>query len=167
MQKLGSVDLSVPAAYSMTGVLTSRGTATIVGNTVKLRSLNLAFLHWFTVKVTATAACSPSTGNVWSAAGQDRSRLHRIVVPAGHAAELSDDGRDGRLLARVHHGRQPADTGPDATISSVTSDPGGPPLQVGTYDGANNLITGGSPVSISMAIDQQPRRRRPLPGHRR
>ncbi len=54
VQKLGSADLSVPAAYSITSVLTSRGTATVVGNTVKLRSLNLAFLHAFTVKVTAT-----------------------------------------------------------------------------------------------------------------
>ena len=94
MQKLGSVNLSVPAAYSITGVLTSRGTATIVGNTVKLRSLNLAFLHWFTVKVTATAACSAEHGE--RLVGRWRRRAPTspassflLVTPPSHP----DDGR--------------------------------------------------------------------------
>ena len=86
LQKLGSADLSVPAAYSITGVLTSRGTATVVGNTVKLRGLNLSFLHSFTVKVTATAACSPSTGNVWSAAAKTAAnftgKAFLLITPA-------------------------------------------------------------------------------------
>jgi hypothetical protein len=156
VQKLGSVDLSVPAAYSITGALTSRGTATIVGNTVKLRSLNLAFLHWFTVKVTATAACSPSTGNVWSAAAKTGAYFtgssFLLITPPSHRMTAVT----GACSLAFITGRQPADTGPDATISSVASNPDGPPLQVGTYDGASNLITGGSPVSISMAIDDNP-----------
>ena len=123
---------------------------------MKLRSLNLAFLHWFTVKVTATAACSPSTGNVWSAAAKTGAAFTGSSFLLLTPPSYPHDDRDGRLLARVRPGRQPADTGPDATISSVASDPGGPPLQVGIYDGANNLITGGSPVPISMAIDDNP-----------
>jgi hypothetical protein len=156
VQKLGSADLSVPTAYSITGVLTSRGTATVVGNTVRLRSLNLAFLHSFTVKVTASAACSPSTGNIWSAAAKTGASFtgsaFLLVTPPSHRSSAVTGACSLAFIA----GRQPADTGPDATISSVASDPEGPPLQVGAYDGASNLLTGGSPISISMAIGNNP-----------
>ena len=162
VQKLGSVDLSVPAPYSITGVLTSRGTATFVGNTVKLRSLNLAFLHWFTVKVTATAACSPSLGNVWSAAAKTGAAFTGSAFLLVTPPIFRTTAVTGACSLAFIAGRQPADTGPDATISSVASDPGGPPLQVGIYDGANHLITGGSPVSGVDGDRQQPRRRHPL-----
>jgi hypothetical protein len=152
--KLGSANLSVPTAYSITGVLTSRGTATVVGNTVQLRNLNLAFLHSFTVKVTATAACSASAGNVWSAAAKTAANFtgnaFLLITPAN---KRSSAVTGACSLAFV---TQPADTGPGAVISSVTFDPDGPSVQVGVFDGANNLRTGGAPVLISMAIGTNP-----------
>ena len=93
LQKLGSADVAVPPAYSITSVLTSKGTATVVGNTVKLRNLNLSFLKSFTVKVTAVAACSPGAGNVWSAR-EDRRQLHGCSVPAAEPVEPSLDRGD-------------------------------------------------------------------------
>jgi hypothetical protein len=108
------------------------------------------------VKVTATAACSPSTGNVWSAAAKTGAAFigsaFLLITPPSHRTTAVT----GACSLAFITGRQPADTGPDATISSVASDPDGPPLQVGTYDGASNLITGGSPVSISMDIGNNP-----------
>ena len=154
LQKMGSADLSVPAALAITGVVTSRGTYSVVGNTVKLRNLNLALLHSFTVKVTATAACTPSTGNVWSAAAKTGAAFtgsaFLLLTPSSYRSVAVTGSCSLAFVA------QPADTGPDATITSVASDPGGPPVQVGVYDGANNLKTGGSPVLISMAIDANP-----------
>lgn len=97
LQKLGSADLSVPAAYSITSVLTSRGTATVVGNTVQLRSLNLAFLHSFTVKVTATASFTPSVGNVWSAAAKTGAdftgSLFLLLTPTSRRTSAVTAGR--------------------------------------------------------------------------
>ncbi len=154
LQKMGSADLSVPAAFAITGVVTSRGTFSVIGNTVKLRNLNLALLHSFTVKVTATAACSPSAGNVWSAAAKTGAGFtgsaFLLLTPSSHRSVAVTGSCSLAFVA------QPADTGPGATITSVASDPGGPPVQVGVYDGANNLKTGGSPVMISMAIDANP-----------
>jgi hypothetical protein len=156
LQKLGSADLSVPAAYSITGVLSSRGTATVVGNTVKLRNLNLSFLRSFTVKVTANAACAPSASNVWSAAAKTGAnftgKAFLLLTPLSKRSSTVT----GTCSLAFVEGRQPADTGPDATITSLASDPGGPPVQVGVYDGASNLLSGGSPISISMAIGNNP-----------
>ncbi len=138
VQKLGSVDLSVPAAYSITGVahLTRHGHRRRQHREAAEPEPRLpALVHG---QGHGDRGVLAEHGQRLVGGGEDGRRLHRIVVPAGHAADLSHDGRDGRLLARVHHGRQPADTGPDATISSVASDPDGPPLQVGIYDGANN-----------------------------
>ena len=154
VQKLGSADVSVPANLAITSVTTSRGTVSVVGQTVKLRNLNLAWLKWFTVKVTATAACSPSASNVFSAAAKTGAgftgyAFFLLTAPSYRSVAITGSCS----LAFV---AQPADTGPDATISSVASDPDGPPVQVGVYDGANNLKTGGSPVTISMAIDANP-----------
>ena len=154
LQKMGSADLSVPSALAITGVVTSRGTVSVVGNTVKLRNLNLALLHSFTVKVTATAACTPSVGNVWTAAAKTGAAFtgsaFLLLTPPSYRSVAVTGSCSLAFVA------QPADTGPDATITSVASDPGGPPVQVGVYDGANNLKTGGSPVTISMAIDANP-----------
>ncbi len=41
VQKLGSADITVPAALAITGATTTRGTVSVVGQTVKLRNLNL------------------------------------------------------------------------------------------------------------------------------
>ena len=135
-------------------VITSRGTVSVVGQTVKLRNLNLAWLHSFTVKVTATAACAPSASNVWSAAAKTGAGFTGsaffLLTPSSYRSVAITGSCSLAFVA------QPADTGPDATISSVASDPDGPPVQVGVYDGANNLKTGGSPVTISMAIDTNP-----------
>jgi hypothetical protein len=154
VKKLGSADVTVPAALAITGATTTRGTVSVVGQTVKLRNLNLSWLHWFTVKVTATAACSPSPSNVWGAAAKTGaaftgSAFYLLTPPNYRSVAVTGSCS----LAFV---TQPADTGPDATITSVASDPEGPPVQVGVYDGANNLKTGGSPVLISMAIDTNP-----------
>lgn len=154
LQKLGSADLSVPSSYSITGVLTSRGTATVVGNTVKLRNLNLALLHSFTVKVTATAACSPSAGNVWSAAAKTGANFtgsaFLLLTPL---SKRSSAVTGSCSLAFID---QPADAAPGTTISSAAFDPDGDPVRVGLYDGAGNLRTGGAPIGVSMAIGNNP-----------
>lgn len=156
LQKMGSADLSVPSALSITGAVTSRGTVSVVGNTVKLRNLDLALLRSFTVKVTATAACTPSTGNVWSAAAKTGADLtgsaFLLLTPSSHRSVAVTGSCSLAFVA----GRQPADTSPDAVISSVASDPGGPPVQVGVYDGSHNLRTAGAPISISMSIGTNP-----------
>ena len=156
LQKLGSADLSVPGAYSITGVTTSRGTATVVGNTVKLRNLSLSFLRSLTVKVTAIAACSPSVDNVWSAVAKTGASFtgsaFLLLTPSrGRSTDVT-----GACSLAFVEGRQPADTGPNANITSVASDPGGPPVQVGVHDGANNLKTVGPEIEISLDIDDNP-----------
>ncbi len=101
LQKMGSADLSVPAALTITGVVTSRGTYSVVGNIVKLRNLNLALLHSFTVKVTAIAACTPERGQRLVGRRQDRCRLHRFGIPVADAVEPPVRRRDGFVLAGV------------------------------------------------------------------
>jgi hypothetical protein len=154
LQKLGSADLSVPAAYSITGVVTSRGTAAVVGNTVKLRNLNLALLHSFTVKVTATAACTPSAGNVWSAAAKTGADftgpLFLLLTPLNKRMSAVTGSCSLAFIG------QPGDAGLGETISSVDFDPAGDPVRVAVYDGASHLRTSGSPISVSMAIGNNP-----------
>ena len=48
----------------------SRGTVSFVGQTVKLRNLNLAWLHSFTVKVPRRRHVHPSPSNIWGAAAK-------------------------------------------------------------------------------------------------
>jgi hypothetical protein len=154
--QLGSANLSVPAAFSISGVLTSQGSATFVGQTVNLRSLALAPQRSLTVDVTATAACSSSANNVWSAVARTGANFtglsFQLVTPKGDRTTAVTGACSLAFVA----GRQPADAVTNAIISSSPADPDGPPVQVGVLDGAHNLRTGGSPISISMAIGTNP-----------
>ena len=157
LQKLGSVDLAVPPAYSITQRPDRRrAPATVVGNTVRLRNLNLSFLKSFTVKVTAVAACAPGAGNVWSAAAKTGANFtgaaFLLLSPLSHRSTAVTGSCSLQFVT------QPADTGPGAIITSVASDPGGPPVQVGVLR-RREQPSHGRPGHLDLAGDrEQPRR---------
>jgi len=144
---LNKLDMQVPAAYTVTGATTSKGSISRSGNLVKLRRLLVLPTRSFTITVSAEVACSTSGSATWSAKNVKGVLGIPYSLDAGGSSRETTVGSSCYLKFLSH----PQDAAPGGTI------PGGEgPVSVGLFNGADGAITTGASVDVTMGIDTNP-----------
>jgi hypothetical protein len=179
-QSIGSANLTAPSGFSINSIgIPSQGTATLAGNTIKLRNLNLQPGRTVTLAFTATAASSPGsylwtlvvrqandfrgTGNFFS---PDPDNVHLtttviggvggVIVACEANASCSGTATDGTTTAEVQ-----VDPGATPTVLTVTLLPDDPitcQAGEGTYQGTSatvdfNITSTDRTKTVTLTID--------------
>lgn len=159
-QQLGSLNLTAPSQFSVTGpTLGGPGTATVSGNVVQLRNLSLppGASRTVTMQVdTSAAACSGAT-YTWTVIAKQSNDFNgtpgnNLDLDAQNSALTTTVSSDGCALRFF---TPPANANPGQRITGTAFDPSGPPVAVEVVDGAGNRITSATPT-VTMALDGGP-----------
>lgn len=144
---LDKLNLTVPAAYTVTGASTSRGVLARTGNLLKLTKLRVLPTRTVTLTVSTTVPCSSSGSATWSATGVKGLLGIPYTLDAVGSSRVTTVSASCYLEFLSH----PQDAAPDETI------PGGEgPVSVGLISGAGGLVTSGPSVDVAMSIDTNP-----------
>lgn len=152
-QQLGSVQISAPAGFVITG---ASGAASFTSSSALFLNLSLAPTATTTLTVSAAAPCGRGTYQWGIQAKQSNdfngSGTGFLLDPAS-AASLSGTLRGSCSLAFTSDG-QPAGTAAGAVITSAFDSQGGP-VKVEVLDGSGQLIMG-STAAVTVAIGSNP-----------
>lgn len=159
-QTLGSVKISAPAGFVITGASgppgTPPGSVTVTPASALFVSLSLGSMTTKTVTVSASLGCSggpyqwgieAKQSNDFSGTGND------FQLDPASAANLSGSATGSCSLAFTSDG-QPAGAAVNAVITSNFPAPGGP-VKVAVLDGSGHVATG-SAAAITVAIGTNP-----------
>ena len=155
-QQLGSSDLTVPAGLHVTSATVApAGTATVVGNVVRLRSLNLADGASARITLQVRPDC-PAASYTWPAPVTKQS--NDFNGPPGNNLNLDPAASDLRTIVTagcsLRFLAQPANARITQTITSSDYDPSGPPVTVEVVDALGQRITTASiSVTIGFAVN--------------
>ena len=157
---LNAVDLTAPSMFSITGSESPSpsGTATIVGNTLRLRDLGLSAGESATVEFRATVACKGGSF-AWTARGSQSSSFS----PASKNYTLDTAASDLTITvsgdckaAFTEPGPQDAkrsETGNVVPIRTEDHDPAADPVEGEILDGSGARLDGSHPLSnVSMSV---------------
>ena len=157
-QQLGSVNITAPTGFTVTGAAVVSApvgaTATQVGNAVQLRTLALPPGGIATFTITATAPCTPS-GGAWMVTAKQSNDYNGppgndFTADAASNTAISITGAGG---CHLHFYAEPADAAINTAISSTPfNSPTGTSVQVEVLDGNNHRVTS-STAPISIAIN--------------
>jgi hypothetical protein len=153
-QQLGSSNLVVPSALRVVSASVSQGGATVSGNSILLRDLNLAPGASLTVTMRLVPGCSGQT-LTWAA--PVTKQANNFNGPPGN--DLTIDLSQSRLTTvvtgscalRFVSTAQPANARIGQAITSQPYTPTGPPVGVEVVDG-NGIRIATNDVSVTMAI---------------
>ena len=152
-QQLGSVQISAPAGFVITG---APGSARRTSNSALFLNLSLAPSAATTLTLTAALACSGGSyqwgieakqSNDFNGSGND------FQLDPASAGNLSGSVTGSCSLAFASGG-EPADTAVNAVITSAVGSKGGP-VKVEVLDGSGQLVTG-STAAVTVAIGSNP-----------
>ena len=150
-QQLGSSNLVVPAGLQVVSASPS-SKATVSGNTVQLRNLNLAGGASTTITMQVAAGCS-AANYVWPA--PLTKQANNFNGPPGNDLNLDAASSDLRTVVSgsctLHFVNQPANARIAQAITSVAYDPSGAPITVEVLNGTGQRVTGSTPA-VTMAI---------------
>jgi len=167
-QQLGSANLTAPPGFTLVSASTPSpaGSASIVGDTVRLRDLSLPPGETMSVGFDATAPCFPGSytwglqvkqannfngppGNDFVPDPDQVSLTTDVTGTCQLAFRLEDPAGSGSFTTG-----QPSHAEKDATITTVAFTPGGAPVIVEAEDGSGHRLTsftGSIELSISSA----------------
>lgn len=152
-QQLGSVQISAPAGFVITG---APGSARLTPNSALFLNLSLAPSATTTLTVSAALPCSGGSyqwaieakqSNEFNGSGND------FQLDPASAGYLSGSVTGSCSLAFTSDG-EPADTAVNAVITSAVGSQGGP-VKVEVLDGSGLLVTG-STAAVTVAIGSNP-----------
>lgn len=152
-QQLGSVQITAPAGFTITG---APGSASFTSSSALFLNLSLAPSATTTLTVSAAAPCSSGSyqwgfqakqSNDFNGSGND------FQLDPASAGNLSGSVTGSCSLAFTSDG-EPADTAVNAVITSAVGSQGGP-VKVAVLDGSGQLATG-STAAVTVAIGSNP-----------
>jgi hypothetical protein len=152
--QLGSADLTVPADFQVESFSSTKGTATLSGNVVQLRFLDLLLDESVTVTVDATVPCLDGD-RIWGFVGKQSSNFtgaSNFGFAPGSNVITHLPGACDFSLAFIS---QPANATVGMSITSVAFDETATPVQVGLVDGNGDVVPSAS-ATVSLAIGVNP-----------
>jgi len=157
-QQLGSSDLTVPSGLQAIGATVApRGTATVVGNVIRLRDLAVPAGGSAAVTVTLLASGCGTRTLLWPA--PVTKQANDFNGSPGNDLNLRASASDLRTVVSggcaLRFLTQPADARTAQTITGSRFDPAGPPVAVEVVDGGGARVTSSS-ASITLAIGTNP-----------
>ena len=152
---VGSSNLTVPAEFtgvSLVSFVSSRGgTATLVGNTVELRGMNLGLNKTAVVTLKATVPCGPAT-YTWSAITKSSSSFGGgadFTLTSPSSLTTTATGECSPTELRFVEGRAPTDAATGDTITNTDFDPSGDPVQVEAVRNGARLTSFTGPIGLT------------------
>ncbi|MDQ4059215.1 MAG: hypothetical protein M3124_08845 [Actinomycetota bacterium] len=157
---LDAVDLTVPATFSITGAESPspKGTAAIVGDTLRLRELGLSAGQSATVEFRATVACKRGdfTWTVRASQSSSFSPPNKNYMLDTAASNLTTTVSGDCKAAFIEPGPQDAErseTGNIVLIRTEDHDPLADPVEGEILDGSGNRLDASHPLSnVSMSV---------------
>ncbi len=153
-QQLGSAELVVPTALTVSAVATSRGTVSPPGQRILVRDLSLAPGGAFTVTVTVDAACGAAGTHTWRLTAK---QANDFRGPPGNDLTLDPTESavtttvTGSCALRYLATGQPRDARTGQSITARQFDPTGPAVAVEVIDGSGARIsTSSAPVTVAL-----------------
>lgn len=152
-QQLGSSDLAVPAGLRVvSAAVAPQGSASVAGNVVRLRNLNLAPGAAATVTIGLVPDCTPAT-YYWTA--PLTKQANNFNGPPGNDLNLDLGASDLRTVVTgacaLRFLAQPANARVTQTITSAPYDPTAAPVTVELVGGGGERIpTTGLPVTVAI-----------------
>jgi hypothetical protein len=152
-RELGSASIASPSGFTVLGASTSRGSASVAGNTVTVEDLELHDVgQTATVTIQASIACGTSGAAAWTVIGHQTDHYadgHAYVQPQSSASQLSVTVNPCQLAFAA--GRQPADAQVNTNITSEPANPAGLPVQVQLLDG-NGAALGQAGLTVGLGV---------------
>ncbi|MGH2826975.1 MAG: hypothetical protein ACRDKF_08385 [Actinomycetota bacterium] len=158
---LDAVDLTAPGTFSITGAEnpSPKGTATIVGNTLRLRELGIPAGKSVTVEFRATAACK-SGGYTWTARASQSSTFsppRKNYTLDTATSDLTVTVSGDCKAAFTAPGPQDAMKSEPGSIKRIRiddNDPSADPVEGEILDGSGARLDGSHPLSnVSMSVE--------------
>ena len=156
-QQLGSSDLTVPAGLHVSGAsVAPSGTATVVGDVIQLRSLNLAPGGSATVSVQVSPAC-PSVSYTWPA--PTTKQANNFSGTPGNDLNLDAATSDLRTVVVggciLRFAAQPKNARATQAISNSPYNASGPPVSVEVVNATGQRVTTSS-FAVTVGIGANP-----------
>lgn len=154
---VGSSNLSVPAAFTgvtLVSYVATKGTATLVGNTVQLRNMSLGLNKKAILTLKATVPCGPAT-YTWSAITKSSSSF-------GGGADFSLTSPSNLITTatgqcpptQLRFATQPTNAEPGASIGTIVVEAvDGQGVVVTSFAGVVTLASSGGPGSLPPGTD--------------
>ncbi len=156
-QQLGSSDLTVPAGLHVSNATVApTGTATVVGNVIKLRNLGVSNGQKATVTIQVAPECAAAS-YTWSA--PVTKQANNFSGSPGNNLNLDGAASDLRTIVTGGCGvlrflAQPQNARVTQTITNRDYDPSGPPVSVEVVDSLGQRITTSTAqISIGFAVN--------------
>jgi hypothetical protein len=154
-QQLGSSDLVVPSALPLISASVSSGSASVSGNTIRLRDLRVAPGGTAVVTIRVSASCAAQT-LIWDV--PVTKQANNFKGPPGNDLNIDLAQSDLRTVVTggcaLRFRAQPRNARVDQTITNTPYDPAGPPVAVEVIDSLGQPIpAAGVPVSISLGAN--------------
>ncbi len=158
-KQLGSVRITPPAGFVLTGASAVRGsttlTAVIAGGSVTVNGINLSYAgKTAVVTIQTTIPCGVAGATTWSVIAHQTSSYDsgyaKVLVRDASASQLSTTVTACSLAFVA--GRQPAATAVAQTITSAAGDPSGPAIQVQLRNG-NGGPASQAGVAVGLAVE--------------
>lgn len=157
-QSLGSADITPPAGYTLTGgsLTPSIGSASVAGNTLRLRDLNLASGASVAVSIAVSAPCVGGASQTWTLTVKQANSFNgppgNDFIPAPNTVAPSTEVSGS--ACRLRFANQPTTTRTAATITDGFAS-SGDPIAVEIYDPATGAVVD-SDATVTLAPEQNP-----------
>jgi hypothetical protein len=140
-QSLGSMNVTAPAGFTVTGVATLPSGSSFSGGLITLRNLNLASGSSRTFTITVSVPCQPPASSAWAITAKQSNDFNgppgnnfTLVQPSSLTTPVTG-------ACKLVIVTPPTNAQVGKTITSVAYDPAAAPVKVEVHDGSNALVS--------------------------